>query len=192
MMSDEELIVRVRAGDSAALETLVQRYQPMVNGVRQCFFIRLFDRDDWYQEARICCYNVCCHFDSGHGSSFGAYFKLCFRHHMLRFVRRDLAAKRSGDLDTISLEDVALAGEPSATSQYTETIALRTYLQHLRALHDQLTGPERRVWAAMVGDDPTVAEEMTAYMFRTTKASCRQKLADMMANDCAMPEIRRG
>ncbi|MBO3090878.1 hypothetical protein J5F27_02960 [Schleiferilactobacillus harbinensis] len=190
MPIDETLIAAVIAGDSEALEALFQKYLPLVNSIRKHYFVRLFDDDDWYQEARLCCYQSCCRFDGRRGSKFGGFFKYCFTNHVRGLVRREMAAKRKGDADNVSLEQMLVSGKLQTAAENTETNVLDTYLRHIPDLWPQLSGQQQSVWQAML-QGQTVVETMTPYQFRCARAACREKLTELMTEDCTTAEIRR-
>ena len=65
MYSLESLwIEQVRTNrDSPALDKLVKKYHPMIDNLAKHYYIVGFDREDWYQEAFIICYETCQIFD---------------------------------------------------------------------------------------------------------------------------------
>lgn len=98
-------IERVRDNeDSMALDELVKRYQPMIENMQSQYFVTGFDRDDWYQEALIVCYQTCKLFDGTTGSKFGSFYKMKFKHRMIDLIRRENAAKRKINSLTEPLE----------------------------------------------------------------------------------------
>ena len=52
-ISDEnDLIECVSQNDSEALQILFDHYLPMVRNILTPYHLRIYDDDDWYQEAR--------------------------------------------------------------------------------------------------------------------------------------------
>ncbi|MEL1196048.1 hypothetical protein AADX85_13330, partial [Staphylococcus epidermidis] len=88
---DANLIQAVVENDSEALDVLFKAYLPMVYRTFTPYYIRLFDEDDWLQEARIVCYETCQCYDQNCGKSFGGFYKLRFHHHVLNLIRKELA-----------------------------------------------------------------------------------------------------
>lgn len=91
-------------GDSQALELLMQKYQPMIGNAAQQFYFKLFDEDDWQQEARIVCYETCLLYQTTYNCQFGAFFKLRFHNHLRSLLRHELAYKRQSNQQSLPLE----------------------------------------------------------------------------------------
>ena len=81
-------------GDSVALNNLVKKYQPMIENAYKHYYVKSYDRDDWYQEAMLVCYQSCRLFDGTTGSKFGSFYKMKFKHHIIDLIRRENANKR--------------------------------------------------------------------------------------------------
>lgn len=96
-------------GSSEALESLVAKYQPMIQTTINHFYLRMFDQDDWQQEARIVCYETCLLYETRRNCQFGAFFKLRFDHHARNLVRHELAIKRQSNRNNCSLEEMMIS-----------------------------------------------------------------------------------
>ncbi|WP_125604321.1 sigma-70 RNA polymerase sigma factor region 4 domain-containing protein [Lapidilactobacillus bayanensis] len=96
-------------GDSLALEALVAKYQPMIQATIKRFYLRMFDQDDWQQEARIVCYETCLLYETQRNCQFGAFYKLRFDHHVRNLVRHELAVKRQSNRNNFSLEEMLIS-----------------------------------------------------------------------------------
>ncbi|EHE86788.1 RNA polymerase sigma factor, sigma-70 family protein [Latilactobacillus curvatus CRL 705] len=133
---DANLIQAVVENDSEALDVLFKAYLPMVYRTFTPYYIRLFDEDDWLQEARIVCYETCQCYDQNCGKSFGGFYKLRFHHHVLNLIRKELAQKRRVDQQALLFdccpECNALAEDTVA--YYQSTVEMRAYLETLSAL----------------------------------------------------------
>lgn len=92
--------------NSKALESLVERYRPMIDNLYFQYKIGLYDQSDWYQEALIVCYATCKIFDGTSGSKFGSFFKLKFKNHIIDIVRRENTVKRQANQLACSYEQV--------------------------------------------------------------------------------------
>lgn len=93
-------------GDSEALAKLIMKYRPMIDNTIRQYFVSSYDRDDWYQEARIVCHDSCIKFDGSQGSKFGSFFKMKFKHRVIDLVRYSNSAKRKINGMTESLDDI--------------------------------------------------------------------------------------
>ncbi|APU70859.1 RNA polymerase sigma factor SigI [Companilactobacillus crustorum] len=97
MYNEKELslIEKVRDDeDSVALDKLVQRYRPMIDNMYSRYYITSFERNDWYQEALLVCYQTCKLFDGTSGSRFGSFYKMKFKHRVIDIIRRENSLKR--------------------------------------------------------------------------------------------------
>jgi Sigma-70 region 2. len=96
MVTKESLWIRLvkENDDSHALEKLVKRYRPMIDNMYLQYYIVGYDRNDWYQEAFLVCYQTCVLYDGQAGSKFGSFFKMKFKNHVIDIIRRENAVKR--------------------------------------------------------------------------------------------------
>ncbi|MBA1434142.1 sigma-70 family RNA polymerase sigma factor [Bombilactobacillus bombi] len=92
---------------SQALEQLFTKYLPLVEKYGQIYHIPLFDRADWYQEARLVCYQTCLIFNGNHGSKFGSFFKLRLQNRAANLLREQLALKRQTNIKSVSMEHLS-------------------------------------------------------------------------------------
>lgn len=109
-MNDHQLIKLVNENNNEALNTLFYRYLGIVHNIKNKFFLRDYDQDDWYQEGLIVCYDSCRQFDFERGNSFGAFFKTNLTNRAYSLLRRELAQRREGYRRAVSYEGL-LAGE---------------------------------------------------------------------------------
>lgn len=130
---DELLISAVAQNDSQALDVLFKAYLPMVYHTVAPYYIRLFDEDDWLQEARIVCYETCQCYDCQRGKSFGSFYKLRFKNHILNLLRRELAQKRRGDRQAVLIAEQPEcdAISENTVTYYQSQFELRCYLETL-------------------------------------------------------------
>ena len=130
---DAELITAVLNRDSDALDILFKTYLPMVYNTYAQYYIRLFEHEDWLQEARIVCFETCQCYDCHCGKSFGGFYKLRFQHHIDNLLRKELAQKRRIDHQALLLArcpEIDAIGENSVT-YYQSKEMLMTYLECL-------------------------------------------------------------
>lgn len=101
-----ELIKRIqRESDGLAVKSLCQIYRPMINTVKRKYYLRLYDEQDWDQEAMIVCYQSAIAYSTNRGK-FGSYFKRCLNNHAISILRKQLSAKRKINNDSISWEKI--------------------------------------------------------------------------------------
>lgn len=130
---DLALISGVLNDDSQALENLFKTYLPMVYHTYGPYYLRLFDQDDWLQEARIVCYETCQCFDCQCDKSFGSFYKLRFQHHIHNLLRKELAQKRRIDQQAVLFDTCPEKDAPGAdVLAYCQTKnSLEHYLEQL-------------------------------------------------------------
>ncbi|WP_172188987.1 sigma-70 family RNA polymerase sigma factor [Lentilactobacillus kribbianus] len=105
MTNDEiDLIQLVAEGDSLALKQLFLMYQPVVNSLRSQFFIIGFDKDDWYQEARLVLFHSAQRFNPTKQVTFGSFYKRNLRNRIIDLIRATQAQKRAPKEAIASLE----------------------------------------------------------------------------------------
>lgn len=109
-MTDLELITRVREKDSDALLELFRNYIGIVYNIKNKYYLRDYDDDDWEQDALMTCYEACCLFDVQKGSNFGSYFKTYLSNHACSLLRHDLAQRREPYRHAISYEGLMSIG----------------------------------------------------------------------------------
>ena len=107
--TDEELILKIRQGDTLAEELLYERYKPIVRMLARAYYLAGADREDLIQEGMYGLYRAVCTYDPAsvgedRAASFSTYAEICTKHQMISAVRK-AARKRNLPLNTyISLE----------------------------------------------------------------------------------------
>lgn len=75
--SDEELICRLRAGESSIEEYLLEKYKPFVKSKSRALFLVGGDKEDLIQEGMIGLFKAIRDYNSENGAPFAAFAKLC-------------------------------------------------------------------------------------------------------------------
>ncbi|WP_164512655.1 RNA polymerase sigma factor [Loigolactobacillus iwatensis] len=108
-MTSLDDVIRVAAsGNSDALEWLFKKYLPLLKSLQHRYYLRLYDYDDWCQEARLICYHSAQQYDHNSHLSFGRFYQMQLQHHIINLIRRQLAQKRQVDRLQIPVEQVDL------------------------------------------------------------------------------------
>lgn len=81
----------------------------MINTVKRKYYLRLYDEQDWEQEAMIVCYQSALDFSTKRGR-FGSYFKRCLNNHAISILRKQLSAKRIINNNSVSWEKILFDG----------------------------------------------------------------------------------
>lgn len=98
-----ELIEQAKTDDQA-FEELFQKYLPVVYRIRQRYYVRDFDLDDWLQEARWALFRSLNSYEEDQGTTFGLYYKMIFENQIRSVLRKQKAQKRQGMNQAISIE----------------------------------------------------------------------------------------
>lgn len=85
--SDEELIVRLRDGESGITEYLMNKYKNLVRSKAKSMYILGADRDDLIQEGMIGLFKALRDYDSGRDASFLTFADLCVSRQMYTAVQ---------------------------------------------------------------------------------------------------------
>lgn len=91
--SDEFLVLLAKEGDSAATETLVNRYRNFAKACSKSYFLVGADREDVIQEGMIGIYKAIMSFDAGKDVSFKAFVKLCVKRQIISAVKMSTRKK---------------------------------------------------------------------------------------------------
>ena len=143
-----------KKGEIDAFETLFSKYSPIVYKLFKEYYIQGFDFDDWIQEGQIVCYHSIASFDLDKGFSFGSFFKLNFKRHIISIIRHQNALKRKLDFSAVSLEGTleeqgehCLIKENNIQVNAMEYVLIR---DTLKSFIEQLSKFERKVFKLYV------------------------------------------
>lgn len=126
-LTDEELLVLARTGDSWAVETLLVRYRNYARAKARSYFLQGGDREDIVQEGMIGLFKAIRDFKDDHESSFRAFAELCISRQIITAIKTATRQKHvplnsyvslnkpvvCDDQDTRSMIDVLPALEAS-------------------------------------------------------------------------------
>lgn len=98
------LIDKAKYGDSTSFELLFHQYSPIVLHIKEKYFLRGYELDDWLQEGRVSFFNTIANYDSERHITLGKFFQTNFQNRVFSLIRREMAFKRRSDLFSNSLE----------------------------------------------------------------------------------------
>ena len=87
--SDEELIVRLRDGESAITDYIMDKYKNLVRSKAKSMYILGADREDLIQEGMIGLFKAIRDYDTGRDASFFTFADLCVSRQMYTAVQAD-------------------------------------------------------------------------------------------------------
>ena len=153
MLTDEQLAVRVAAGDELAMRALATRFASMTRSLARDVYAAGLDRDDLDQEAQIALYIAARSWRGGHGLAFASFAREVVRRRLIsvviaaRRVKHDLLSFADRvvvleDGQTVAAVDVLEAANADAYEIIAEREQLRTVV---RTIRDGLS-PLEREW----------------------------------------------
>ena len=86
-LTDEELIERIRMGDSDAEDVLYIRYKQVVRSKARTYFLVGADREDIIQEGMIGLYKAVSDYEFGKQASFRAFAELCITRQIITAIK---------------------------------------------------------------------------------------------------------
>ena len=116
-MSDEELVMTYRNGDSPAADVLVEKYKNLVRMKARAYFLVGADNDDLIQEGMMGLMSAIEQYDPGKGASFKTYAELCIRRRLYSAVKSASRYKHTPLNDYVSFESSYL-DESQSLQQY--------------------------------------------------------------------------
>lgn len=105
--SDDELMTKIKAGDSEALDTLINKYKELVNMKIGKYFIIGAEKEDIYQEGMIGLYKAIKSFDPEKQNSFKTFANLCIERQLITAIKTSNRQKHMPLNSYLSLNDTA-------------------------------------------------------------------------------------
>ena len=152
-LADEELIVRLRDGDSAVIDFLMDKYKYLVRSEAGNMFLLGADHEDLLQEGMIGLFKAIRDYDPGRDASFMTFAKLCISRQIFTAIEASNRHKHAPLNSYLSLSD-------SENEQYKEA---RERLYKMTALES----PETLLIAKE--DVSRLEERLTAELSRLEK-----------------------
>lgn len=87
MPTDEELVLRSQAGDTEALEAIIERYRGLAKLRTRSYFLAGAESDDLVQEAMIGLFKAARDYDPKYGASFKTFANICITRQMLTAIK---------------------------------------------------------------------------------------------------------
>lgn len=147
LLSDEELIVRYRAGDNQALAELAARYSGLADKKVAKYPFLKEEADDARQEALIAWMNAVKSYDAEKGASFRTYVSRCFDNAIKNFMIKSSAKKLQLLKQAVPFEELGDAKLEGAMANNPEEIYIdkERYHQLMEKIQMDLSEFERNV-----------------------------------------------
>lgn len=109
-LSDNELVLRARAGDDRTIAELLNRYRNFARSKARSYFLAGSDRDDVVQEGMIGLYKAVRDFDLEQETPFRAFAELCISRQVLTAIKTANRNKHRPLNSSVSLDAPMLSG----------------------------------------------------------------------------------
>ena len=159
LLSDEELILKLRDGDNRVTEYIIEKYKDLVRKKSKSMYILGADSDDLIQEGMIGLFKAIRDFNPDKDSSFYHFAKMCVERQMYTAIEASRRKKHAPLNSYISLYDDAdekgmpladvLTGEEDENPEYL-LIDRESVKQKLDALSENLSKMEKQVFDYML------------------------------------------
>lgn len=163
-MSDEELILRIRDGESGIIDYIMNKYKNLVRGKARSMYILGADEEDLIQEGMIGLFKAVRDYDAGRDAGFLTFANLCVSRQMYTAIQLAGRKKHMPLNSYISIYDEdfntegGLNPEDELLGREQLKVIENTIEKELSPLEKQvldlkLTGMEPREIAAVLGRD---------------------------------------
>lgn len=115
--TDDELIDRLRRGESQIMDYLFDKYKNLVRSKAKSMFILGADRDDLIQEGMVGLFKAVRDFDCGRDASFYTFAELCISRQMYTAVQASKRKKHFPLNSSVSLDSQGESFDPSEGSE---------------------------------------------------------------------------
>ena len=146
LKSDEELVESVHAGDSEALEYLIEKYRNFVKAKARSYFLIGADREDIVQEGMIGLYKSIRDFRGDKLSSFKAFAELCITRQIITAIKTATRQKHIPLNSYVSLDKPIYDDESDRTlldviccSRVSDPEELMIHKEEFNGLEDKMT-----------------------------------------------------
>ncbi|KRN29195.1 hypothetical protein IV38_GL000075 [Lactobacillus selangorensis] len=176
---EQQLIERTAQRDSEALQSLFERYLPMVRKMFWPYSLRLFDEDDWLQRARFVCYRSCCIFTPHRGSRFASFYQFNLHNELNSLVRYELAQKRLAQKQALSYE-VLCEQSADGIERQIEFNAMISQCDEIRHYYVEMLSPSEQAALRVLLGEYSEAEvcarfDWTPRQLQGAMQRCRRK-----------------
>lgn len=125
LLSDEELILRLRDGDNRVTEYIIEKYKDMVRKKSKAMYILGADHEDLLQEGMIGLFKAIRDYDAGRDASFYTFAELCVTRQIYTAVQAAGRKKHSFLNSYISLYGNQTGGEDEDHPELMQELAAK-------------------------------------------------------------------
>lgn len=156
MITDAEILTKIKDGDQSAELDLISKYKDLVVKISRCYFIAGGDIEDIIQEGMIGLYKAIKNYNPFKEASFKTFAVLCIKHQIQSAIKRSTANKNKPLSSAVSFQDFVEDSNGNAfdylpvelifdESPEDEAINKEEYLSLKRKIKDLLSPLEYKV-----------------------------------------------
>ena len=105
-MTDEQLIKKLRDGDSRIIDYIMEKYKNLVRKEANAMYLLGGETDDLIQEGMICLYNAVAYYRYDQKASFRMYAYLIFDNRLRNICRHSTTNKEYTNMNVYYLNDI--------------------------------------------------------------------------------------
>lgn len=107
MITDAEILSKIKSGDQLAELDLISKYKDLVVKISRCYFIAGGDLEDIIQEGMIGLYKAIKNYNPSKEASFKTFAVLCIKHQIQSAIKSSTANKNKPLASAVSFQDFA-------------------------------------------------------------------------------------
>ncbi len=105
MLTDEQLALAAKSGDTVAYEALLKKYKGLVCKKCKAYYVENSSKEDVVQEGMIGLFFAIRDFDEKKNTSFAAFASICIKNRLVSVVKQNTRKKDIPQKKRVSLED---------------------------------------------------------------------------------------
>jgi RNA polymerase sporulation-specific sigma factor len=185
-MTDEMLVDFCKKNHPLAMETLFERYKPLLSKITRSYFLLGADQDDLMQEAMIGLYKAVVSFNANQQTSFKTFASLCVKRHVLDAIKKSNAQKHKALNDSVMFSQCF-----SGLDDENEEFLFEPYEQSQQSI-EQTENFEQMIKTIQSKLSKLEFQILTQYLKGQTYAQIAQKLSiNSKSVDNALTRIKK-
>ncbi len=145
VLSDDDLIEKIRNSDNDALNFLLNKYKPLVKIKARMFFLIGGDTDDLIQEGMIGLFSAVKKYEKSSNNSFKTFAEVCISNQIKSALRNNNRLKHSSLNDSVSLESLEIEFSIDTDTPLNKLISREDFINLTGKINELLTDFEKKV-----------------------------------------------
>ncbi len=139
-LEDDELILRLRQGESEIAEYLLEKYKPLVKQRARTLFLAGGDQEDLLQEGMMGLFKAILEYDPKREASFSAFASLCVTRYMLSAIESSQRKKHQPLNSSISFGELESTGGETVLSMDRDPESIMLDQERVSTLMEEIRG----------------------------------------------------